>query len=355
MRLWFCFVCVLGSIFAEMPSFKLFSGSGNPKLAKAVADSLGIPLGKVLIGKFNDGEIRIDIEENVRNSDIYLLQSVSISPNATVNDNLMELFLMVRAMKRASAKSVTAIIPYYGYGRQDRKMEGRSPISASDVAMMLELAGADQVMSIDLHCGQIQGFFHDIPLDNLFGAESFIPYIFNEKLHDPVIVSPDAGGVGRAKTFIEGLQSMGVSSKLAIIIKQRAEAGVVDTMNLVGNVAGSDVVIVDDICDTAGTLVKAADELKKQGAARVYACITHPLFSEPALDRIASSSIHKLVVSDTIPLRKEIPPNVQQLSIAPLLAEAIQRHSKGQSLKELALKNRCGRSGIVMGESRPGE
>lgn len=337
---WIGFLWAIGLSFVyslECSPYKLFSGSGNRQLAEGVAESLGIPLGKALIGKFNDGEIRIEIQENIRNCDIYILQSISVSSQASVNDNLMELFLMVRAMKRASAKSVTVIIPYYGYGRQDRKMSGRAPISASDVAMMLELAGAARVMSIDLHCGQIQGFFRNVPVDNLLASQVFIPYIAKEMLQDPVIVSPDSGGVERAKSFIEGLEFLGVNSRLAIIVKQRMDAGVVDSMNLVGNVAGSDVVIVDDICDTAGTLVKAAQELKKQGALRVYACVTHPLFSGPALDRIELSPIDKLLVSDTVSLRGEIPPNVYQLSIAPLLAEAIQRVCSGQSLKEMSL------------------
>lgn len=339
-RIWMFIACFLGTCCAQEPAagsgpFKLFSGSANVELTAAVADLLGIQVGKASIGKFNDGEIRIQIQENIRNCDVYILQSICISPQSTVNDNLMELFLMVRAMKRASAKSVTAVIPYYGYARQDRKMTSRVPISASDVAMMLELAGADQVMSIDLHCGQIQGFFHGIPVDNLFASTVFIPYIAKQDLHNPVIISPDAGGVERAKIFIEGLQAHGMDSRLAIIVKQRADAGVVESMNLVGKVMDSDVVIIDDICDTAGTLVQAASELKKQGARRVYACITHPLFSGPAIERISSSCIEKLLVTNTIPLRSSMPPNVEQLSIAPVLAEAIQRTSLGKSLKDL--------------------
>lgn len=331
---------LIGSLFAQIPPngnfVKIFSGSNNRKLTAAVADALGIPVGNAYVDKFHDGEIRIDIKENVRNCDVFILQSVSLSNESTVNDNLMELFLMVRAMKRSSAKSVTAIIPYYGYGRQDRTMNERTPISASDVAMLLELAGTDQVMSVDLHCGQIQGFFHNIPVDNLFASSMFIPYIAKEDLRNLVVISPDAGGVERAKMFIEGLETAGIHSQLAIIVKQRAEAGIVDSMSLVGDVSNSDVVIIDDICDTGGTLVKAADELKRHGALRVFSCITHPLFSGSALSRIAASSIDKLLVFDTIPLRDSIPSNIEQLSIAPLIAEAIQRASTGQSIKALA-------------------
>lgn len=319
----------------ETSCFKLFSGNANRDLAEAVAQNLGIQLSESIISRFNDGEIRIQILDNVRNCDIFLLQSTCVSPSGSVNDHLMELYLMIRAMKRASAKSVTAIIPYYGYARQDRKLTGRVPISASDVAMLLELAGADHVIAIDLHCGQIQGFFHEAPVDNLFASTVFVPYVAKLDLQDPVIVSPDAGGVERAKLFIEGLQAVGVSSRLAIFVKQRAEAGVIESMNLVGRVQGSDVVIIDDICDTAGTLVQAAKELKDQGARRVYACITHPLLSGPACVRIASSCLEELIVTDTIPLPPTAPSNIKQLSLAPLLAKAILCTSRGESLSSL--------------------
>jgi ribose-phosphate pyrophosphokinase len=340
LRIWIAVLCFLSYATAHEPApgsgpFKLFSGSANTELTAAVADLLNIPVGKATIGKFNDGEIRIKLLDNIRNCDVFILQSICISPQSTVNDNLMELFLMVRTMKRTSAKSVTAVIPYYGYARQDRKNASGVPISASDVAMMLELAGADHVMAMDLHCGQIQGFFHGIPVDNLPASKVFIPYITKQNLQNPVVVSPDAGGVERAKIFIEGLQAQGMDTRLAVIVKQRADAGVVESMNLVGKVENCDVVIIDDICDTAGTLVQAAAELKKQGAKRVFACVTHPLFSGPAIERIAFSTIDKLLVADTIPLRSTMPPNVEQLTIAPLLAEAIQRTAQGKSLHEL--------------------
>lgn len=330
------FTAFCACLFSECGSnIKLFSGSSNSELTKAVADCLQTEVSMATVSKFNDGEIRIQILDNVRNCDVYILQSTCVSPNSSVNDNLMELYLMIRAMKRASAKSVTAVIPYYGYARQDRKTKGRVPISASDVAMLIEVAGADHVMSVDLHCGQIQGFFHKTPVDNLFASTIFVPYVARLGLYDPVIVSPDAGGVERAKTFIEGLQSLGVSSKMAIFVKQRADAGVVESMNLVGKVQGSDVVIVDDICDTAGTLVQAAKELKEHGARRVFACITHPILSGPACMRIADSCLEELVVTDTIPLHGEIPPNIKQLSVAPLLAKAILRINEGGSLSDL--------------------
>ncbi len=330
------FTMVCFTLFGDCgPGVKLFSGSANRELADAVAECLGTSASRATVSRFNDGEIRIQIHDNVRNCDVFLLQSTSVSSDSSVNDNLMELYLMIRAMKRASAKSVTAIVPYFGYARQDRKMTGRVPISASDVAMLLEVAGADHVVSVDLHCGQIQGFFHGTPVDNLFASTIFVPYVARLGLYDPVIISPDAGGVERAKTFIEGLQSLGVSSKMAVIVKQRAEAGVVESMNLVGKVDGSDVVIVDDICDTAGTLVQAAKQLKEKGARRIFACITHPLLSGSACDKIGKSCLEELVVTDTIPLRDETPRNLKQLSVAPLLANAIDRIIHGESLSEL--------------------
>jgi ribose-phosphate pyrophosphokinase len=337
MKIWIFFIAIVaGSIYGDCsPGIHLFSGSANRELAESVASYLGIDLGKAQVARFNDGEVRIQVQENVRNCDVFILQSTCVSEDATVNDNLMELYLMIRAMKRSSAKSVTAIIPYFGYARQDRKMIGRVPISASDVAMLLEVAGADHVMAVDLHCGQIQGFFHKTPVDNLFASTIFVPYVAGLGLYDPVIVSPDAGGVERVKLFIEGLQSLGVPAKMAIIVKQRAEAGMIESMNLVGDVTGSDVVIVDDICDTAGTLVQAAKELKNRGARRVFACITHPLLSGPACMRIDGSCLDELVVTDTIPLRNEVPMNVKQISIAPLLSKAILRLTNGESISDL--------------------
>ena len=328
------FLCSL--CHASDKTFLLFSGNTNAELSHAVAACLKMEVSPISIGKFNDGEIRIKIEENVRNKNIFILQSICSTDEGSVNDHLMELYLTIRTMRRSSAETITAIIPYYGYARQDRKTEGRVPISASDVAMLIEMAGADHVICVDLHSGQIQGFFHNATVDNLYAAPIFVRY-FSEKtdLVNPVVISPDAGGVERAKKFIEGLAWHGIDAKLAIIIKQRAEAGVVDKMHLVGNVADCDVIIVDDICDTAGTLVKAAEELKSAGARRVFACITHPVLSGPALQRISDSCLEELVVADTIPTKKAIPSNMVQLSIAPLIAEAIHRLNGGTSISHL--------------------
>lgn len=320
---------------AETPPLHIFTGNANPELAQKIADELNIPLGEATVSKFNDGEINISLDENVRNSNVYLVQPTCPTAEQSVNDHLMELFLMIRTAKRASASNVTAVIPYYGYARQDRKMKARVPISASDVAILLEKAGADRVLAIDLHCGQIQGFFHDCPVDNLYASTIFIPYFAKKPLTNPVVVSPDAGGVARAKQFQEGLNRKGKNANLAVIVKQRAKAGEIASVNLVGSVQGADAIIVDDICDTAGTLCKAAEELKKNGARRVFACITHPVFSGPAYERIEDSLFTEIVVSDTIPLKPGAPKIVKQLSVAPLIADAIERIQSGKSVSVL--------------------
>jgi ribose-phosphate pyrophosphokinase len=320
---------------ASKESMRIFSGNANPALAEAVAMELGVPLGKSTVGRFNDGEINISYDENIRNTDVFVVQSTCPGEDRSVNDNLMELMLMIRTAKRASANSVTAVIPYYGYARQDRKVKPRVPISASDVAMLLESAGADRVLAVDLHCGQIQGFFHNAPVDNLYASTMFIPYFAQMDLTTPVVVSPDAGGVARAKKFQEGMIKRGHEASLAVIVKERSKPGVVASVNLVGSVEGSDAIIVDDLCDTGGTLCKAAEELKANGARRVFACITHPIFTDPAYDRIKSSVLTEVVVSDTIPLRKGAPENVTQLSIAPLVAQAISRIQTGESVSVL--------------------
>ena len=264
----------------------LFSGNANIPLAEKVAEYLHITLGSATVSKFNDGEIEIFIKENIRNKDVFILQSTCLSAKQSVNDNLMELYLLVRTAKRASAASITVIIPYYGYARQDRKTTPRVPISAADVALMLEFAGVDRVLTVDLHCGQIQGFFHNVPVDNLYASLVFIPYFASKELNNVVVVSPDAGGVDRVNKFIKQLNKKGIMAEMALISKQRAQAGVIESMNLIGDVNGADAIIVDDMCDTGGTIVKAAELLKKNGAKRVFVVVTHPVFSGNALDKI---------------------------------------------------------------------
>jgi len=313
----------------------LFSGNANYALAEKIADYLDVPLGNALVSKFNDGEINIQIKENVRKQHVFIIQSTGPSENQSVNDNLMELYLLIRTLRRASAKTITVVMPYYGYARQDRKTKPRVPISASDIACMLEQAGADRVVTVDLHCGQIQGFFHNAPVDNLYASPVFTNYFMNKNLDNLVIVSPDAGGVERAKKFQERLARFGIPSCMALISKQRAQAGVVGSMQLIGDVENANAIIVDDLCDTGGTLVRAAQLLKDNGAQNVYAAITHPVFSNNALEKISNSIIKEMIIADTIPLQGEIPSNINVISIAPLLGEAIRCIEKGTSISAL--------------------
>lgn len=308
----------------ELNGIKLFSGNANKELTNAVAAHLGLPVSDAKVGRFADGEVNIVLNENVRGYNAFVV-SPTCPPN--VNEALVELLLMVSTMRRASAKSITAVIPYYGYARQDRKMQARVPISAADVARLLEAVGVDRVIAVDLHCGQIQGFFGPrVPVDNLEGGSVGAAYFGGLNLVNPVVVSPDAGGVYRAKKFRDLLaKKFDMNPGLAMIIKQREQAGVVSSMNLVGSVEDADVVIVDDMIDTAGTLCEAAKELKKNGARRVFAFASHGLFSGEADARIRASELTEVVVLDTIPLSEKMStnPKVRQLSVAHLLAEAI--------------------------------
>lgn len=303
---------------------KLFAGNGNMALSLEIAKILGINLGKATVGKFADGEVNVMIHENVRGKDVYVIQPTC----PPVNDNLLELLLMVSTLNRASARKVTAVIPYYGYARQDRKMQARVPISAADVARLLEAMGIDRVIAVDLHCGQIQGFFGpSVPVDNLEGGIVGIHHFGGKTLHNPVIVSPDAGGVYRAKKFQEGLiQKYDMNDiGLAMIIKQRARAGTVDVMDLVGDVHDCDAIIVDDMIDSAGTLCKAAQVLKANGARRVFAFASHGLLSGLGNDRIANSCMEEVVILNTIPSTPQRVANEKlvELSVAPLLAHTI--------------------------------
>lgn len=303
---------------------KLFSGNGNMGLSLEIAKLLGVNLGRATVSRFADGEINVMIHENVRGKDVYIIQPTC----PPVNNNLMELLLMVSCLNRASARRVTVVIPYYGYARQDRKMQARVPISAADVARLLESMGVDRVIAVDLHCGQIQGFFGPrVPVDNLEGGIVGIDHFGGKDLHNPVIVSPDAGGVYRAKKFKEGLaykygwEDIGI----AMIIKQRARAGSVDQMDLVGDVKDCDCIIVDDMIDTAGTLCKAADVLVAKGARRVFAFASHGLLSGPGNERIANSKLEECVILNTIPSTPQRAANEKlvELSVAPLLAQTI--------------------------------
>ena len=321
---------------SEVPTgIKLFTGNANKQLALDIADQLKLSLGKILVTHFADGEVNVMVNENVRGKDVFIIQSTS----PPVNETLMELLLMISTMKRASARKITAVIPYYGYARQDRKMQARVPISAADVARLLEAMGVDRVVAVDLHCGQIQGFFGPrVPVDNLDGGMVGVSYFGDMDLNNPVIVSPDAGGVYRAKKFREALSKKhDVDCSLAMIVKQRAKANEIDRMDLVGSVEGCDAIIVDDMVDTAGTLCKAADVLKEMGARRVFAFATHGVLSGPASTRIANSVLTELVVLDTVPLSEaaQATGKVTQLSVAPLLGQAIYNIHNRKSVSAL--------------------
>ncbi|SBT41349.1 phosphoribosylpyrophosphate synthetase, putative [Plasmodium ovale wallikeri] len=281
----------------KMENAILFSGSSNPLLSKNVADHLGTILGKVNLKRFADGEVSMQFLDSIRGKDVYIIQPTC----PPVNENLIELLLMISTCRRASAKKITAVIPYYGYARQDRKLSSRVPISAADVARMIEAMGVDRVVAIDLHSGQIQGFFGPrVPVDNLEAQLIGLDYFTKKDLYKPVIVSPDAGGVYRARKFQDGLNYRGISDcGIAMLIKQRTKPNEIEKMDLVGNVYDSDVIIVDDMIDTSGTLCEAAKQLKKHGARRVFAFATHGLFSGPAIDRIENSPLEEVVVTDT--------------------------------------------------------
>lgn len=295
---------------------KLFALNSNVPLAQKIADTMGVPLGKSSVKRFSDGEIQINIDESIRGGDVFLIQSTS----GPVNDNLMELLIMIDALRRASAHAVNLVIPYYGYARQDRKSKPREPITAKLVANMLQRAGADRVLTIDLHAAQIQGFF-DIPVDHLMGAPLIADYFLKNNLEkDAVVVSPDHGGVTRARQLAKFLKT-----PLAIIDKRRPKANVAEIMNIIGHVEGKRCIIIDDMIDTAGTITLAAQALKDAGATEVYASCTHPILSGPAIQRISDSAISKLVVTDTIQLPQEkMIDKMVQISVGELLGMAIQ-------------------------------
>jgi ribose-phosphate pyrophosphokinase len=306
---------------------RVFSGNSNIPLAKEISHILGTPLGEADVTTFSDGEILVDIHESVRGMDVFVIQS-TCTPG---NTNLMELLIMIDAMKRASANRITAVLPYYGYARQDRKVSPRAPITAKLVADLITTAGAHRVLTMDLHAGQIQGFFN-IPVDHLFAAPVLLDYMRTRFPGDMVVVSPDAGGVERARAFAKRMKA-----SLAIIDKRRDSPNVAKFMNLIGEVKGLHAVILDDIVDTAGTIVEAASALKTKGAQGVYACCVHPVLSGPALQRLNDSIIQEVVVTNTIPLTPEAASKrkFKVLSVAKLLADAIQRIHCNDSVSSL--------------------
>ncbi len=316
-------------MYSGRSNIKIFSCNANRELATEVADCLGLKLGQAEVSHFSDGEISVKIDETIRGADVYIVQSTSYP----VNDNLMELLIMIDAMKRASAGRITAVIPYYGYARQDRKARARDPISAKLVANLITTAGADRVLTMDLHCAQIQGFF-DIPVDHLLGTPLLTNYYhekYGDEISEFVSVSPDLGSVGRTRIFATRLEI-----PLAIIDKRRPKANVSEIMNIIGNVEGKRVILVDDMIDTAGTITNAANALKEKGAVEVDACCTHAVLSGPAIERIEKSAINELLVLNTIKLSEDkCIPKIKVLSVAKIFAEAINRIHEGKSVSKL--------------------
>lgn len=306
---------------------RIFSGNSNIELAQKMCSNLGVPLGKANVTTFSDGETRVEINENVRGMDVFIIQSTCTPVNVT----LMELLIMIDAMKRASADRITAVIPYYGYARQDRKVFPRAPITAKLVADLIATAGANRVLSMDLHAGQIQGFFN-IPVDNLFATPVLLEYIRKNYEDNIVIVSPDTGGVERARAFGSRL-----GASLAIIDKRREGPNEAQVMNIIGHVKDKKVIVLDDMIDTAGTVVQAAKALKEEGALEVTVCCTHPVLSGPAIERIKNSEIKEVIVTDTIPLHKEASncSHINVLSVAGLLSEAVRRIYYNDSVSSL--------------------
>ncbi len=307
-------------------SLKLFTLNSNPKLAAEIAKIIGVELGKSSVARFSDGEVQINIEESIRGCDVYVVQSTS----APVNEHIMELLIMIDALKRASARTINIVMPYYGYARQDRKARAREPITSKLIANLLETAGASRVITLDLHAPQIQGFF-DIPIDHLMGVPILASYFEEKNLNDIVIVSPDHGGVTRTRKMADRLKA-----PIAIIDKRRPRPNVSEVMNIVGNIEGKTAILIDDIIDTAGTITLAANALIENGAKEVYACCTHPVLSGPAIERIHNSKIKELVVTNSIVLgdEKKIE-KITELSVAPLIGEAIIRIHEKQSISML--------------------
>ncbi|MBJ7267398.1 MULTISPECIES: ribose-phosphate pyrophosphokinase [Idiomarina] len=312
-----------------MPDMKLFAGNATPELAQKIADRLYIKLGEASVGRFSDGEISVAINENVRGSDVFILQSTC----APTNDNLMELIVMVDALRRASAGRITAVMPYFGYARQDRRVRSaRVPITAKVVADFLSSVGVDRVLTVDLHAEQIQGFF-DVPVDNVFGTPVLLEHMRQQNFDNPVVVSPDIGGVVRARAFAKLMND----TDLAIIDKRRPSANVSQVMHIIGDVKGRDCIIVDDMIDTGGTLCKAAEALKSHGAKRVFAYATHPVFSGNAVENIKDSDIDEVIVTDSVPLSDAMKATgkVSQLTLSGMLSEALRRVSNEESISAM--------------------
>jgi len=309
-----------------MDKLTIFTGNGNPELTKKICESLKVKMGDCKVDRFSDGEVRVKINQNVRGKDVFVVQS-TCNP---ANENLMELLIMIDALKRSSAERITAVLPYFGYARQDRKDQPRVPITAKLVANILSRAGANRVLTIDLHAGQIQGFF-DIPLDHIFAVSVFFDYFQKKKIEDIVIVSPEVGGIKMARAYAKRF-----GAGLAIVDKRRIDDAKTEAMHVMGEVKGKNVILVDDMVATAGSLVEAVSALKKEGAKDIYAAISHPVLCGPAIERLKGSEIKELIVTDTIPLSEDKKTDkIKQLSVAPLLGEAIKRIHNEETISAL--------------------
>ena len=305
---------------------KIFSGTAHPALAKEICDYIGVPLGKAMCGRFNNGEIQVMINESVRGKDVFVIQPTG----APVNDNLMEMLIMVDALKRASARHITVVVPYYGYARQDRKTRGREPITSKLVADLMSKAGVTRVVTMDLHAGQIQGFF-DVPVDHLASAQLLTGYVKEKGLENLTVVSPDLGGVTRARDLADR-----VEAPIAIIEKRRPEPGVAKVMNIIGTVEGRNCVLVDDMVDTAGSLCEGAKALMEAGAKGVYAAVCHPVLTDPATERIRESALNEIIVTNSLPIEEyKLQEKLKVVSVAPLLGEAIMRIFHEVSISDL--------------------
>ncbi len=305
---------------------KIFSGTAHPALAQEICDYIGVPLGKAMCGRFNNGEIQVMINESVRGKDVFVIQPTG----APVNDNLMEMLIMVDALKRASARHITVVVPYYGYARQDRKTRGREPITSKLVADLMSKAGVTRVVTMDLHAGQIQGFF-DVPVDHLASAQLLAGYVKEKGLENLTVVSPDLGGVTRARDLADR-----VEAPIAIIEKRRPEPGVAKVMNIIGTVEGRNCVLVDDMVDTAGSLCEGAKALMEAGAKGVYAAVCHPVLTDPATERIRESALNEIIVTNSLPIEEyKLQEKLKVVSVAPLLGEAIMRIFHEVSISDL--------------------
>ena len=310
-------------LYATDKPYYIFSGNANKALAQTIAFQLRTPLGNMQLTHYSDGEVNIKINENIKNKTVFIIQSTCKGNNLTMNDSVMELYLLARELKRNGAKRITAVVPYLGYTQQDKKDSNFAPLASSDIAYLLEQTGLNAIITIDLHNPEIQGFFHYVSLENIQASAITAPYFANFALKNPAIVGLHSNGMLRAESFKKELLKIGVNSELAMAIIKSSDNGSTRETNIIGKIKGKDAIIIDDRCDTGTNLIETAKTLKQAGALNIYAAVTHPLLSDNALEKLAGSEIKEIVITDTIPIEQKLPPNIKQLSVAPMLAELI--------------------------------